>query len=127
MAFRYTLNKPRMRCIVSDGQDKAKRLLLLTDTVSDTGKSCLICSIKQCSRAAPLLQLLNLPTDQLPQALKDCIMQDKIPIVEYTLHVGYDQMSADEVIRVGADHHCLTACHSQAGAVCCLDAAFNKC
>lgn len=57
-------------------------------------------SSKLCSRAAPLLDLLNLPADQLPQALKDCIQQDSIPIVEYTLHVGYDQMSADEVIRV---------------------------
>lgn len=57
-------------------------------------------SIEQCRRAAPLLDLLNLPADQLPQALKDCIQQDRIPVVEYTLHVGYDQMSADEVIRV---------------------------
>ena len=51
-------------------------------------------------RTAQWLILLLLLADELPQDLKDRIQQDDISIVDYTLHVGYDQMSADEVIRV---------------------------
>lgn len=46
------------------------------------------------------LWLLGLPADDLPQSLKDVIQQDHLPVVQHTLHIGYDQMSADEVIRV---------------------------
>ena len=35
---RYTLNKPRTRCIVSDEGSSTTRLLLLTDEVIDTGR-----------------------------------------------------------------------------------------
>lgn len=44
--------------------------------------------------------LLNLPADDLPQDLKAVIQQDQLPIVDHTLHIGYDQMSAEEIIRV---------------------------
>ncbi|KAL3139888.1 hypothetical protein ABBQ38_004182 [Trebouxia sp. C0009 RCD-2024] len=45
------------------------------------------------------LWLLSLPADDLPQSLKDVIRQDQLPVVQHTIHIGYDQMSADEVIR----------------------------
>lgn len=53
---------------------------------------------------APGLLLLDLPADQLPQGLKDVIQQDHLPLVDHTLHIGYDQMSADEIIRVCSAH-----------------------
>ena len=46
------------------------------------------------------LVLLILPADDLPQDLKAVIQQDQLPVVHHTLHIGYDQMSADEIIRV---------------------------
>lgn len=54
------------------------------------------------------VRLLPLPAEDLPQSLKDLIKQDDLSVTAHTLHIGYDQMSADEIIRVGTAHmqHC---------------------
>ncbi|DBB06618.1 TPA: hypothetical protein ACH3X1_012140 [Trebouxia sp. C0004] len=69
----YTLNKPRTRCIVSDEGSSTTRLLLLTDEVIDT--------------------------DQLPQHLVDMIQAEDLAVTDYTLQIGYDQLSAEDIIR----------------------------
>ena len=52
------------------------------------------------SNAPTQISLLPLPADDLPQSLKALVQQDDIAVADHTLHIGYDQMSADQVIRV---------------------------
>ena len=56
-------------------------------------------------KAALTVRRLLLPADDLPQSLKELIQQDDLSVTDHTLHIGYEQMSADEVIRVSLQAH----------------------
>ncbi len=40
--------------------------------------------------------------DELPQHLVDMIQQEHLTVTDYTLQIGYDQLSAEQIIRVSA-------------------------
>eukprot|EP00192_Tetraselmis_astigmatica_P005127 CAMPEP_0117691764 /NCGR_PEP_ID=MMETSP0804-20121206/25925_1 /TAXON_ID=1074897 /ORGANISM="Tetraselmis astigmatica, Strain CCMP880" /LENGTH=489 /DNA_ID=CAMNT_0005505081 /DNA_START=89 /DNA_END=1558 /DNA_ORIENTATION=- len=71
----FTFNKPRMRCILHDGDSKDTRLVLLSEELAETG------------------------LQGLPPALRGELEEANVEAVPQEVSIGYDYWTADHVLK----------------------------
>lgn len=71
----YTLNKPRMKCVLHDGSSPDHRLLLLNEELSDSGM------------------------EGLPAAVREELRAAEVEVVAHELSIGYDYWTVEHVLK----------------------------